>query len=108
LKAFETKAAVLASVLGYPGAGQAMQRRWWAAALLFAGFTAAFLVFGREVFHMLSAFYGFAMDFNTAPVPDLSIKRLLLTFGAAIVIYIANIVDVVLAQTRMRRNPKQL
>lgn len=98
--------ALLLSALGWPGAGQALQKRWLAAAVYALGFTAAFLWLMLLFFRFMVQYYGLA--FGAEPADD-GIRpagpwlpfalAFLLSFG----LYLANLADVALAHWRRAR-----
>jgi len=100
--------ALLLSALGWPGAGQALQKRWLAAAVYALGFTAAFLWLMLLFFRFMVQYYGLA--FGAEPADDSSRPAVpwapfalafLLSFG----LYLANLADVALAHWRRHRPP---
>lgn len=94
--------AVLASI-AFPGVGQLMQKRWIAGAAFLCAIAAALCAFLSEVWGIMKAFYGFAFDFLNAPAPDIRLSRLFLTFGAAVFVYVASVLDTITAQARIDR-----
>jgi len=94
---------MLCSAAGFPGAGQAMQRRWGAAIFFALGFGAAFLwLLGVFAWFMVQ-YYSLAFNAdlagdNTTPVfPWLQFVVSLLLSGG---LYLFNLLDVFLAHRR--------
>ncbi len=82
-----------------PGAGQFMQRRWIAAVF----FSVTFLIFAalvmvevlRPMFHNVTVALDWASEGETSgQLWQISPKRLLVYFGAALAIYLVNLLDV--------------
>jgi hypothetical protein len=99
--------AVLASVFGFPGVGQLMQKRWAVGVAFASVFAVALSAFLFEVWTIMDAFYGFAFHFDTAPAPNIRLTRLFVTFSVAIAVFIANVIDAVTAQARLDRQRRQ-
>jgi len=97
----KARLALLLSALVYPGAGQLAQRRWIAAAVLGISMTLALVFFLAYATVIMREFYRFAYEFETYEIPPLPIKRMLIAFLAAVVIYIAGISDTVRANRKL-------
>ncbi|MEI8078506.1 MAG: hypothetical protein WCH61_02610 [bacterium] len=104
--------ALLCSSAGFPGAGQALQKRWGAAVFYALGFGGAFLwLMGVFAWFMLR-YYQMGMNAdlagdNTTPVfPWIQFGVSLLLSGG---LYLLNLVDVFLAHRRQaRKDPPPL
>lgn len=95
--------AVLASLVGFPGLGQLMQKRWVAGLIFSLAFGMALTFFLLEVGGIIAAFYRFASDFENAAVPDIPLSHVFISFTAAMAVFVTSAVDVVRAQARIDR-----
>ncbi len=91
---------VAVSALVYPGAGQLMQRRWWAASLFGVTFTASAGWLVVRVLRVLTAYYEFAFDFASAAGTTVSPRQLAVPFGLGMAVYLLNVLDAAFAQRR--------
>lgn len=91
---------VTLSVLVFPGAGQCVQKRWVMAAIYGGLFVTASAWFASVAGRALYSYYQFGFEFETAPDPVISPLTVLLPFGACMLVWGANIVDVVVAALR--------
>lgn len=87
---------LLLSSLVYPGSGQLVQRRWWAAAVFIPAFTAGFVWFMARVLAVLQAYYDLAFNFETATGQAPSVSALMTPFVVTLLIYLGNLVDTAL------------
>jgi hypothetical protein len=92
--------AVYLSALVCPGAGQIVQRRWVAAALVGVSFVAGFVVFSVSVVKSLTAYYDLAFHFDQPPPQSVSLWSIVIPFGICMVIYLLGLIDTVLANRR--------
>lgn len=90
---------LIVSAFVYPGAGQFMQRRWVPAVFFSASFTALllWLLFGVIVplFRTLQSVLDWASTGADEPLAPISMLNVLIPFLAALLIYLANLADVV-------------
>ena len=91
------------SALVCPGAGQFVQRRWFAGLLFMLAFAASFIVFAVVAVELIASYYRMAFEFETYEPPEIRPGRLLFPFAVAIGIYVVNLVDVALARFRTCR-----
>lgn len=97
---------MLCSAAGFPGAGQALQKRWGAAVFYALGFGGAFLWLLGVFFWFMLQYYQMGMNAdlagdNTTPVfPWIQFGLSLLLSGF---LYLFNLVDVFLAHRRQAR-----
>ena len=92
----------------FPGAGQAVQRRWGAAVVFGTLFGVFFGVFLFAAVRIIAQVYRFALNFNTAAVPEFSLARMTISFTGALLAYTASLLDVFLAGRRIaRRSPTE-
>jgi hypothetical protein len=98
---------VLLSALIYPGAGQFMQRRWVLGALFGLAFSAAFMALMALVIQAMYHNLGIVMEWSRSglqePLKPLPVRGIVAWFVAGVLIYIANLIDVVAAQRRLMR-----
>jgi hypothetical protein len=94
---------VVASAVVCPGLGQAMQRRWGAAAFHALAFAAAVVVFGIRVYRILAAFYSLGFDVGAEPVGDVGVGGMLAALGILLAVYAANVADAWMAYRRVCR-----
>ena len=94
--------SVRLSAFVLPGLGQCLQGRYAAGAVYLVLFLACFAVFCVMTARVVMGLYHFAAHFAdpdaTAPSPN--VAGIVLTFLMAMVIYVANIVDVVVASRK--------
>ena len=88
-----SKTAMYLSALVYPGAGELLQRRWLAAALIIVAFTASSAVFFWRSIRLLMAYYSFALDFLHAEPTPVHIRALAVPFAVSMAVYIVGLVD---------------
>jgi hypothetical protein len=93
---------VVLSVLLFPGSGQLLQRRWIAGGAFLLFFLSAFLWVMISAGLNIVSYYRLGFEFETYDPEPISLFNLLLAFGVAVSIYIANIIDVSVAQHRIR------
>ena len=90
-----------------PGAGQALQRRWWAAAIygiLFTVFgTWLLLVVFRALIRNFKAVVDFAAGDPNAEIVRLTVGQVVLPFVLALIVFLAGLVDTILAAQRLER-----
>jgi hypothetical protein len=89
----QTHRALIAGLL-FPGAGQAVQKRYLAAAGWAGGFVVSCGFFFWESGRVIAGFYRFALNFETASPPEVAPLTLVLSFTAAMVVYILSLIDV--------------
>jgi hypothetical protein len=80
----------------YPGVGQLVQGRRLAGTIYAVLFTGAALWFAVNAAGVLIAYYRFATDFGGTEDPVVSYARILVPFGAASLLYLINLVDVII------------
>ena len=94
-----TTAIVLSAVV-CPGAGQCVQGRY------VVGVTTILAILGSavwalvEVIFALAPLYNFSPIVDASPLPKPDVFRILLSVGVVVIIWIANIIDVLLAKDR--------
>ncbi len=93
---------VVLTALVYPGAGQLLQRRWVAAAVSALAFTATGAWFAVATAKVLIDYYNLAFDFAHAPESAARPGMVVVPFLAAMGVYLASLMDVVLASIRRR------
>jgi len=96
----------------YPGAGQFMQKRWIAGSLFATLFTLFFILLAVAVITPLFAYLNHTLDFAAArgmgrdvEPPRISFMKVALYFLAGIVVYFANLADVIGANRRVAKPP---
>ena len=94
------------SALVYPGAGQFMQRRWVAGAVVSTLFTLPSVWFFVEVFGVLKAYYEFAFNFGGATGQAPSVGSIVMPFSLSALVYVAGLVDTAIASYRQRIGAK--
>lgn len=83
-----------------PGAGQLLQRRWWAGAILGLSFLGLFVWTLSLALRVIIDYYRLAFDDNLTPkAPD--ITAFMLPFILALCIYLISLIDVFLAYQRI-------
>ena len=102
-KLFTKSVPVFVSTLVYPGGGQFLQKRWIPATLFTLSFTMAFIVFAIAAVRILTSYYRMGFEFDTYQPPEIHLGKLLLWFGVSMIIYAANVLDVTLAQLRLKK-----
>jgi hypothetical protein len=96
-----SRTPVMMSALGYPGAGQFMQKRWLAGLLYGLAFTAGFVAFAVYMFRIIAAFYSLGLDFeNAAPPAHLPVRGAVFSLAAALAVYAAALADTYAAYRR--------
>jgi len=88
------------SALVCPGAGQLAQRRWFPGIVFGVTFVALFVMFVVYVFRILYAYYSLAFRFDTYEPGPIPLVGAMVSFLAALVTYVANLIDVYLAHRR--------
>ena len=92
------KAALLLSSFVYPGAGQFVQKRWIAGILFSALFTvllgAVIVNTLTPMVHNMTAALDWAQQKANRPFELISLPGVIIPFLLALIVYIANIVDV--------------
>lgn len=100
---------ILLSAFVYPGAGQFLQRRWASAivhSVLFTIFLAVFVVnVVRPIVANINAALAFAEGAKNESFATVSPLKLILSFAAALALYISSISDAVRA-TRRAQSPR--
>jgi hypothetical protein len=96
-----TKIPVLLSAMVCPGAGQFVQKRWGAGITYLLCFLAAFIYVMLAAGKIIISYYRLGFEFDTYKPEPVSMLNLLLPFGLAVLIYLANIMDVFIAQQRI-------
>lgn len=94
--------AILLSALVYPGAGQGLQGRWFAAIGFGLLFTLALIGFGIELVRVFLAYAAVAV-FDKPPPEDPGMSRFVASLIAMFVAYLASLLDTILAAQRVRR-----
>jgi uncharacterized integral membrane protein len=100
---------MMLSAFVYPGAGQFLQKRWIAGTLfsiLFTIFSLAliFEVF-KPMFHNVNVALNFAAAQGDQPFEGISLSKVILSFIALMVVYIANILDILRANRKRIQPP---
>lgn len=100
---------IMLSALVYPGAGQFLQRRWLSAIVHSVFFTIFLVMFVvnvvRPIVANINAALAFAEGAQNESFAAVSPLKLLMSFGAALALYISSLTDVVRA-TRRAQSPK--
>lgn len=106
------RTAVMLSAFVYPGAGQFVQKRWIAGGLFAICFTLFFLFLAVSVITPLFAYLNHTLDFAAASgmgrdiePPGISFVKVALYFLAGMVVYFANLADVIRANRRIAKPP---
>jgi len=94
---------ILLSAMVFPGIGQFVQKRWVAGLLFFLLFLAAFSVFCTVAFGLIADYYRMGFEFETCEPEPVHLERLLASFGIAMLIYVANVIDAAIAHFRSCR-----
>lgn len=102
-----SRTAIILTALVWPGLGQFIQSRWRAGALYALGFLAALTVFAIDAFKILAVYYHVWADFNSFEVTALPLRNMLIAFGFGLIVYIAAVMDCVVAYMRQRTAWKQ-
>ena len=103
-----SKVPTFLSTLVCPVIGQLMQRRWAAGALFCVGFLATFVWFMVLAARIIISYYKLGMNFeSTAEIEVISATTLLPAFGYAMLIYLINVFDVVIAQNRIKQAERE-
>jgi hypothetical protein len=99
------KLATLLSALAYPGSGQIVQRRWAAGGFFAVAFSAAFAWFAVNIVRLLTAYYQLAFDFENPQSGKTRVTAVgvLIPFLLSLLLWLAGLVDTVLANRRMLR-----
>lgn len=101
-------APILLSGMVCPGFGQYYQRRWQAGTMWLAGFLVISVWFLAATVPIIRYYYSFAVagmepqDGNGGPMPNTNMLRLVLRMGVVLIVYFANLLDVVAAAIRER------
>lgn len=100
------------SVFVYPGAGQFVQKRWIAGSLFAILFTLFFILLAVGVITPLFAYLNHTLDFAAArgmgsniEPPGISLTKVVVYFLAGMVVYFANLADVISANRRIAKPP---
>lgn len=93
---------VLVTALVYPGVGQLMQRRWWAAGITLVSFTAAAFWFFFRTAVVLIDYYQMAFDFSGAQPRSSHPRDILVPFAVALGAYVGCVLDAALGNRRLR------
>jgi 4-amino-4-deoxy-L-arabinose transferase-like glycosyltransferase len=94
---------LLMTAFVWPGVGQFVQRRWLAGTVFALAFLICSAVFFVQLFRILIAYYGLWLNFDSQKAPQMpSLVGLAVSLGIALALYVAAIVDVQLAQVRLR------
>ena len=92
---------ILLSTFICPGAGQLLQRRWRTGVVFMLGFFTAFAWVMTLALQNIIGYYRLAFEFDTYEPEPVGILNLLPAFGIALLIYLANVIDVFIAQNRI-------
>jgi hypothetical protein len=84
----------------FPGAGQAVQRRWPAACVVALGFGASCAVFLWHMIKVIVIYYELGLEFRDRS-DEVSIVLPLAFFALSLAVYLANVFDVYAAYRRM-------
>lgn len=101
-----TRVAILLSTLGCPGLGQWVQRRWVIGSFFLTVFlgcvTMLFVVILVPLFANLNAILSFAEHGENRPLQPIPFVRILIWLSLSLVVYGANVADVITAGRRQR------
>jgi hypothetical protein len=94
---------ILLSAFVCPGAGQLVQRRWMAGSAYLLCFLVAFIYVMLAAGKIIVSYYRLGFEFDSyEPEPEpVRMLNLLSAFGVTLLIYLANIIDVFIAQNRI-------
>lgn len=93
---------ILLSAILFPGAGQAMQKRWIAAGIFAGAFIAALIVFLSFFAAVFKEMFGLISDANTYEPTELPRERLIIALVMGPFIYMVSVIDTILATMRLR------
>ena len=96
-----TKIPVLLSAMVCPGAGQFVQKRWRTGSAYLLCFLATFMYVMLAAGKTIISYYRLGFEFDTYEPEPISMLNLLSPFGLALLIYLANLIDVSIAQKRI-------
>lgn len=92
------KTPIFLSALVYPGAGQFLQRRWKAGLFFSVAFTLFFVLLLFAVItplvSSLDAAFQWAAHQQNRPFQAISVPRVVTSFLACVILYVANLADV--------------
>lgn len=91
---------MLLSAFACPGVGQFVQKRWIAGLVYGTGFLIGFFWIMAIALGVIYDFYKMAFDFDHEPEPQ-NLMAMVLPLIIAIVFYVANLFDVLIAQQRI-------
>ena len=94
----------------YPGAGQFMQKRWIAGTLFSVLFTVFSLILIFEVFKPMFHNVNVALNWaasqqNDQPFEAINLAKVVVSFVAMLIVYVANIMDVQRAARKKTQPP---
>ena len=89
------------SALFFPGAGQFVQGRTMAGTLYLGAFLVAFVLFAVAAGRIIAAYYSLLSNVPGRE-PSLPLVQMIAWFGAAFLVYIANVVDVCIVHFRRK------
>lgn len=92
---------MLLSAFVCPGAGQLMQRRGFAGSAYLLLFLSAFVYVMVAAGQIIASYYRLGFEFDTYEPEPVSMLNILPAFGIALLIYVANLIDVFVAQQRI-------
>jgi hypothetical protein len=93
---------MLLSAFACPGAGQFMQKRWVAGVVFASGFLVGFFWLMVVALGIIISFYRMGFDSDYEPETP-NIMALLPPLAIAVVFYLMNLFDVVIAQLRIQQ-----
>jgi uncharacterized metal-binding protein len=103
------KTPIFLSALVYPGAGQFLQRRWLVGLFYSVTFTILFVLLLSAVLKplmgTLDAAFRWAAQQENRPFQTISAVRVIVLFVGLIMVYVANLTDVVRASRRRLQPP---
>ena len=94
---------MLLSAAVCPGAGQLMQKRWMAGVVYLFLFLSTFGYLMTIALKNIVSYYRLGFEFDShEPEDPVSTSRLLAAFGVALLIYLANVIDIATAHYRLQ------
>lgn len=103
------KTPIFLSALVYPGSGQFLQRRWLAGLFYSVVFTIFFCLLLSAVLKplmgTLDAAFSWAARQENRPFQTISVPRVIVLFAGLVLLYVANVTDVIRAARRLTPPP---
>lgn len=97
------RGAVLLSAFVFPGAGQALQKRWVYACVFGVGFLACLAAFCVRAGSIIISYYRLGFDSAAGPPPDSPVSGMLLYLLLSLLVYLGSLIDTYLAFRRICR-----